>query len=131
LANWLSSAANWIGRTLSNLPDLISISRITFWLGFATFAWMLLRGRIRRSSRRRAQASPSDTNVDTTGDDEVNSWKTLIENRPAHLYVPPAFVIRCLLLFNVVFALENVLDVRYLFDPSKLPAGTNYTEYVH
>jgi hypothetical protein len=39
-------------------------------------------------------------------------------------------VIRCLLLFNVVFAIENVLDARFLWTET-LPPGFHYTEYVH
>jgi hypothetical protein len=126
LAQWLSTTADWIGRTLSHLPDLISLSRFTFWLGFATLGWMLQRGRVRPRGRHTAKGSTE------AGDETVGEpWRALIDTRPPHLYIPPAFVVRCLLLFNVVFALENVLDLRYLFDPSKLPPGTSYTEYVH
>jgi Domain of unknown function (DUF4153) len=43
---------------------------------------------------------------------------------------PVSMVIRCLLLFNIVFAIENVLDSRLLFS-STFPPGFSYTEYVH
>jgi hypothetical protein len=39
-------------------------------------------------------------------------------------------VIRCLVLFNLVFAVENLLDTRYLLTED-LPPGFSYTEYVH
>ena len=33
-------------------------------------------------------------------------------------------------LFNIIFAVENTLDLRYLYS-EKLPAGMTYTQYVH
>ena len=42
------------------------------------------------------------------------------------LGVPTSMVIRCLILFNLVFIVQNVLDTRYLFSED-LPAGLTLT----
>jgi len=36
-----------------------------------------------------------------------------------------------LIVFNIIFAVENVLDLRYLPHSRNLPAGMTYKEYVH
>jgi hypothetical protein len=113
IAEWLSRAFDWVGRLIDRLPELLNIPRLLFWLAFAVGAWMLLRGRVRRWRSERA------------GEGNV------IEYRRARMYIPPALVVRCLILFNVVFAVENVLDLRYLYAPSEqMPTGTTYKQYV-
>jgi hypothetical protein len=112
ISNWLSHVSTWLSNLAEHLPDLVNPSRVFFWLTFAIVAWMLFRGRVRRP-------------------------RVVIELELAEgemitppLHVPAGFVVRCLLLFNIVFAVENVVDLRYLFAES-LPEGISYTEYVH
>lgn len=38
---------------------------------------------------------------------------------------------RCLLLFNVIFLLQNLLDIRYLWAGMTLPQGMSYASYAH
>lgn len=40
-------------------------------------------------------------------------------------------VVRCLLLFNALFALQLGLDLRYLWGGAQLPAGMTYAHYAH
>jgi len=42
-----------------------------------------------------------------------------------------ALVLRCLILFNAVFAVQSVLDAVYLFNGTRVPKGMTYTEYAH
>jgi hypothetical protein len=117
IAEWISRFGDWLGRMIEHLPDVLNIARVLFWLAFAAGGWMLLRGRVRRWRTERRDA-----------DHEVDAF---IEHRSARLYVPVAFVVRCLLLFNVIFAVQNVLDAKYLYTPAKiLPNGMTDREYV-
>jgi len=40
-------------------------------------------------------------------------------------------IIRCLAVFNAVFAVQSGLDMVYLFGGAKLPAGMTYAHYAH
>ena len=45
--------------------------------------------------------------------------------------INPASVIRALILFNVVFAAQTVMDLTYLYGGVGLPDGITYAEYAH
>jgi hypothetical protein len=112
IADWVSNFGNWLSRLIERLPEILSVPRMLFWLGFAVVVWMLLRGRGRRLGAARAVAKP----------------QAIIE--PA-TDISPALVIRCLIVFNIIFIVQNVLDMRYLWNPHGLPKGMTYTQYVH
>ena len=40
-------------------------------------------------------------------------------------------ILRCLFLFNIVFFLENITDIIFLFSGKKLPDGISFAEYAH
>jgi hypothetical protein len=90
------------------LPELL---RIAFWLVVAAGLWgfwRIRRGRVVR------QAVPPPL--------------------PAPVRPPeaqPALVWRCLGLFNVLFALETVTDLIYLWGGCALPEGMTYAAYAH
>ena len=42
-----------------------------------------------------------------------------------------AITVRCLILFNLLFLLQNLLDVKYLWSGSALPSGMTYASYAH
>lgn len=84
----------------------VDMFRLVFWASFATGSWALLRKRIPRSRR---TAAP------------------LRVERPG----APGRVVRCLALFNLLFALQNVLDIRYLYGGAILPQGMTYAQYAH
>jgi hypothetical protein len=124
ISDWLSHLSTWIARLIDRLPELLDGARIAFWLVFATFAWSILRS---RTSRRRAPTRAFAPPPPLPGFEHLEGI-----NIPRHntLGLPAAMVVRCLILFNLVFFVENVLDARYLFF-AELPAGVSYTEYVH
>jgi hypothetical protein len=43
----------------------------------------------------------------------------------------PSLLTRCLILFNLIFALQTTLDLLYLWGGAKLPAGMTYAQYAH
>ena len=123
ISDFFSRLGTFIGDVIDRLPEILNIARLLFWLCFATFAWSLMRSRTRRRGKR----------ADGMTADELNEW--IAATRAAarehnSLGLPASMVIRCLILFNLVFAIENVLDSRILWWRT-LPAGFNYTQYVH
>ena len=60
-----------------------------------------------------------------------NNVGTVPEKLWAAAYFKPLTVIFTLVILNLMFAGENVLDLRYLWSGISLPSGLNYAEYVH
>lgn len=115
LSTWFSGAFAWTGEWLGSLPDLLNVPRMLFWLAFAMFAWTLLRARAKRWPSSKAPILLHE----------------VVSTQPsaAHARSVTATVVRCLILFNVVFFIENLIDVRYLGIPDEL-TPLEYREYV-
>lgn len=120
LAGWLQR----IGAALKNLIDLPPLTRFLLWVASAMLAWSLCRVRSRRS-----RAKP---------------LSSLTRRTPPPLPVPPvmprtaeeplltARVLEASLAgFNLLFALQNVLDMRYLWCGAALPQGMTWAGYAH
>jgi len=99
-----------IAGWLSNLEDLVRVQRILLWLGVMLAAWALWRQRVAAPTLREPAAH------DTA-------------SRLLDLVVSPGVVVRCLLLFNAIFAVQTLLDARYLWGGASLPDGMTYAEY--
>ena len=108
---WLFAIANpVISRTLSALriPEL-DVARLIFWGAVGGAAWAVLRPR----GLRRTLAPPGlNGELDLPG-------------------VTTASVTVSLLVFNGLFALQNGLDVAYLWSGAPLPAGMTLAAYAH
>jgi len=108
---WLFAMANpVISRTLSalRLPEL-DLARLIFWGAIGGAAWAVLRPR----GLRRTLAPPGlRGELDLPG-------------------VSMASVTLSLLVFNGLFALQNGLDVAYLWSGAPLPTGMTLAEYAH
>ncbi|AXI48252.1 DUF4173 domain-containing protein [Sulfitobacter sp. SK012] len=103
---------DWIERLPEvNMPNP---ARVAFWLCLVPLGWTVLslietRERLRRPAARKAQAF-----------------------RPVRQgFINQASVTRALLLFNVVFALQTVMDIVYLYGGVGLPEGITYAQYAH
>ena len=96
---------------MMGLPDLSAIKPLRLILWFATFAliWSLLRARASR---------PLIPTFDGSGDLPIPG-------------VSVASVTLSLILFNMLFAVENILDMAYLSRALPLPKGMTIAEYVH
>jgi hypothetical protein len=114
---WTSHALTLLYDRLMSLPNLFEPMRVAFWLAVLTVSWGLLRVRTRRS-RMPHKAGPQP-----------------LPAGPATRYVIPvsyhALVTRCLIVFNLVFAMETILDLFYLTGGRHLPVGISFKEYAH
>lgn len=113
----LFSAANpLIEMGLHNIDlrfmlNFLDIGRFAFWLVAATFIWAVMRPRLLRKCRR------SSINVKT--------------DNPASRFLDHTALVRCLSIFNLLFALQTLLDLMYLWGGAELPSGMSHAEYVH
>jgi hypothetical protein len=108
---WLFAVANpliegWFASLRLPKPDL---ARLLFWGFVGLLAWGTLRPRFLG----RTLATP-----EAEGDLELPG-------------VTPASVILSLAVFNAVFALQNGLDLAFLWSGARLPPGMSFAEYAH
>lgn len=102
VSGWLES----LDRALAQIH--LDIPRFFFWAFTGTLLWALFRVRVKGR---------------ITG-----SVDHLSPPRP---HVSPAFLTRCLTLFNLVFAVQTILDLTYLWGGASLPRGLTYAAYAH
>ena len=116
----LFAAANpiistWLRNLLRDFLDLVdalpSAGRFLMWALVGVGVWALLRFRTRVP-----RAAPTALTPGV---------------RLGGLKLSPGVIVRCLILFNLVFAVQTALDVRYLWGGARLPAGMTYAEYAH
>lgn len=102
LANPIIS--DWLGR----LPEHFAFLRVVMWLLVGLSAWGLLRVRLRQQ-------------------------KTGIHSDPHALPTMGRadLIVRCLIAFNAVFAVQTLLDLWYLWGGASLPEGMTYAHYAH
>jgi hypothetical protein len=97
----------------------ISLPRIFFWLlvGMAVWPFIFMRGfsRLRETIAEQFRLPESETMPFTTP-------VILLDART---------VVRSLIIFNVLFAVQTVLDVAYLWGGAVLPEGMSYATYAH
>jgi hypothetical protein len=105
--NWRDSAAR------------IDLARVLFWL----FAVVLIWPFICMSPRRIAETN------ELVRDPHQRSGDTY-EPLPERLFGDAA-IVRALILFNLLFAVQTAMDVNYLWRGATLPAGMNYATYAH
>lgn len=114
---WVSHAGTLMYDWIMSLPNLFEPMRIVFWLIVLTASWALLRVHTGRVSASR----PSGPGP--------------LPGNPARRYVIPVsrheLVVRCLIVFNLVFAMQTVLDLFYLTGGRRLPVGITFKEYAH
>ena len=98
---------------LQNVHELLAPGRIVLWLVTAAGAWGLLRVRTRRRRGR------IEANRLTRG------WDRL------EMSTGTGWIVRSLVLFNAVFAVQTSLDLMYLWGGVSLPEGMTYAQYAH
>jgi hypothetical protein len=92
----------------------ISFPRILFWLLIIAAVWPLV---FLRNRKLKAAAAKAKTETAASPDFSVLFGKTAI--------------LRSLILFNVLFAVQTALDIAYLWGGFELPRGMNYATYAH
>lgn len=145
VADWMARAVEQVGDLLLNTSDYVTVTRVLLWLLAGFCCWGLLRHRgerIKKSKRKRFVSSKSfvgDSFViagaqeeDEAVSLEATSWAA--EQADKIAWVTGRYqnlIVRCLIAINVVFALQLVLDSRYLVLGEALPKGMSHAEYAH
>ncbi|MDC9811162.1 DUF4153 domain-containing protein [Rhizobium binxianense] len=95
------------------LLQFLDLWRIGFWIMIAVTVWAMLRPRLKRRAAR-SQADRAFMIVPT-------------RNAP----LGHASLLRSLILFNAVFAVQTLLDLVYLWGGADLPDHMSHAEYAH
>lgn len=111
IEGWLSAVRfeSWLGS--------LDVRRILYWLFIAALVWPFLRVRVGLGSRLARFPLPR---LDFTG----------LAQAPSALFGRRA-ILRSLVLFNALFAVQSVLDLTYLWGGVALPEGMSYAAYAH
>ena len=108
----------WIGAIeLSAIFAHIEAPRVAFWISMMMIAWPFVFMRLR-----------SRTNVKP--DLSMVSAEQPASRLPQQIFSKAA-ILRSLILFNLLFAMQTLLDVAYLWGGMALPDGLSYAAYAH
>lgn len=97
---------------LTYLLQFLDAWRIGFWLIVAAGISLLLRPRLKRLSRRRREQATDAA-------------------KPESEFFGHAALLRSLVVFNALFAVQTLLDLTYLWGGVSLPDGMSHAEYAH
>lgn len=98
-------------RLLRTIPEWLTVGRVGLWLGLMVGGYGLLR--LRRWGRRAAAAPP------------------VIAAPLGSVVHEDALAVRALVVFNLIFLVETVIDVVYLWGGAALPRGLTYADFAH
>jgi hypothetical protein len=93
--------------------EQLSFWRVAFWLFLAGIVWPFLAVQWRRRERETLAVPP------------------FAQRRSAAVLLGAPALLRALVLFNLVFAVQSVLDTSYLWFGRTLPADMTYADYAH
>ena len=110
---------------LRALLDLVEPERVVFWLLVVLVVWAFLRPRLPRIRKLSlGELSPGMAKVPPAIDAKaVVTVGDLIFSKAA--------ILRALIVFNAMFAVQTVLDAAYLWGGVALPDGMTYANYAH
>ena len=111
ISKWLDSFGDWLRRLFSELPDFPRMSRVFLWVLVGIWTWALLRVR--------------------TGTRDAKDVALPPRYGEGEAFPSAAAIVRCLVLFNAVFAVQTLLDLRYLWGGAALPEDMSHSEYAH
>jgi hypothetical protein len=111
IAKWLAAANPVL------IIDWLNLPRIAFWLIVSSLVWpfVFVRARPAPDTGNRAFPSPA-----SSGPPAATSR-----------FLGTGSILRSLILFNALFAVQSVLDAAYLWGGVELPAGMSHAEYAH
>ncbi|CDX41580.1 conserved membrane hypothetical protein [Mesorhizobium sp. ORS 3359] len=104
---------------LYSLLEKIEVARLIFWLIVLAGVWAFLRPRLPRfvsRLRRILPAAPAARRTRTSAEDVLFG---------------KAAILRALIVFNALFAVQTILDGTYLWGGVALPDGLTYAAYAH
>jgi len=138
ISGWLEK----IWGDLERMLQEIEVRRLLVWLLVGIWVWALLRlrpGRRRRGKGARGFLFASGRLMLQISRELLGLIPSRRETAPDAAaaaagrgrFDPAALIVRCLLLFNFVFAVQSLLDIYYLWGGAELPAGMTCAEYAH
>lgn len=101
-----------------NTASYISVGRVLFWAVALSLVWPFIQ--VRWKSKRAMPAGLADAAAPAQA----------VPSGPSHFF-GVATILRSLILFNLLFAIQTVLDVVYLWGNASLPADISYASYAH
>lgn len=114
IARWVQQASKTISESIHDFFAFLTVGRVFLWIAFAFGTWAFLRSRWRAPSAR-------------TGVAESSIATPLITTRTMDFH---SLLVRCLILFNIVFAMQMGLDLAtMLTSGALLPEGMDYRTY--
>jgi hypothetical protein len=126
--------ARWLNLiNLRELSDQINLARTLFWIFLLSTVWPFLHVRWRSWTLRKAPVPPPLPADAAEPAAELPASASDLPNLSSDL---PSFfgadaILRSLILFNVLFAIQTVLDLVFLWGNAKLPDGISYADYAH
>ncbi len=108
---------------LMKLLDLIQLARIAFWLVVLACVWALLRPRLPRFRRLIPRPRQNLAGAQPAAKPERHIVEDIVFGKGA--------ILRALIVFNALFALQTGLDAAYLWGGVALPDGMSYAAYAH
>lgn len=103
-----------------NTASQVNLARVLFWLVALSIVWPFIH--VRWRPRTVAAKIPADS----AADESVPS----VESNSVDFF-GVATVLRSLILFNLLFAVQTILDMIYLWGDAALPADITYAAYAH
>jgi uncharacterized protein DUF4153 len=103
-----------------NAASQVNLARVLFWIAMLSVVWPFIQVRWRRKAVAPAAAIESVP-------EEISPR---IDGNPVDFF-GTATILRSLILFNLLFAVQTVLDVIYLWGNAALPADITYAVYAH
>ncbi len=100
------------------LWNVVADGRVMFWLATAAVTWGLVCVRDVKPFKPR------------TASGAMPASPAAPSSLAAQVFGPGA-IVRSLLLFNALFALQSAMDIAYLWNGASLPAGMSYASYAH
>lgn len=115
-----AKSLHWLADHLSNLFLQATVNRIAMWILVIGISWALLRNRIGRYMARRPKLSAG-----------YGAVMSVVDSIGGTGEIYRAVVVRSLLVLNVLFLLQNGMDMAYLWGGATLPEGMTYAQYAH
>jgi Domain of unknown function (DUF4173) len=104
-----------------------SLPRLLFWVAMASVIWPFIQLRWRP----KAGEMTGEVRADMTPQDAAPAHPENAIDALLREMFAPAAILRSLVLFNVLFAVQTMLDLVYLWGGVALPDGMTYASYAH
>jgi hypothetical protein len=105
-----------------NAASQLDRARMLFWVAAFLAIWPFIQLRWRRRIAIDLDALAPQSIAPGAAEDQVS---------PEPLFLGTPTILRSLILFNLLFSVQTVLDLIYLWGGGKLPAGVTYADYAH